>query len=445
MTRYLFLLLLPATLFADLNDDLNSFFNRMGASSNVSSAEVYNGQKAGYLTGGSLSVRNRSSDVKPLTIRLPKFNAGCGGIDLYTGGFSYVNDQQFIELLKNIGSNSIGYAFHLGIEKVSPLISSQLKSIQEKVNWANSLNINSCEVSRSLLDGMMSKMETAEKENCQQEARERGYASDGVAARKQCGNEKNIDHMISEKGKRYPDHITPANFNVAWEAIKKIDFLREDQQLAEFFMTLLGTVVFRKDEGHQVPKIYPSKIDNENFLHSMIEGGKVPVYTCDETKRCLVLNSNNIQLSSTSSWLGKIQSMLLSIQNKILDDKELSSSEREFVSMSTLPIYKVVNALTAYKKGACPVDLYKISEIISMDLLLQYLREVVKYTKDAVRILRNSADYPDALNEYLMSLRDIEEKISYYEIRSKNMLDQEFQLLQKVMLIEESIRAEITL
>ena len=82
---------------ADLKKDLNEFFDSFGASTNVSSAEVYEGQKAGYATGGSVTVRNRLLNSKILTVNLPKINAGCGGIDIYAGGMSFVSSEKLIE------------------------------------------------------------------------------------------------------------------------------------------------------------------------------------------------------------------------------------------------------------------------------------------------------------------------------------------------------------
>ena len=43
--------LFPLIARADLNDELNKFFERAGASVNVTSGEIYQGQKAGYMTG----------------------------------------------------------------------------------------------------------------------------------------------------------------------------------------------------------------------------------------------------------------------------------------------------------------------------------------------------------------------------------------------------------
>ena len=110
----LLLIFMPFQAWADLHDELNKFFDRAGASVNVSSGEIYQGQKAGYMTGGGITVRGRVINSKPLSVSLPGFDAGCGGIDIFNGGFTFINHEQLV------GSSAFGYAFLLGLETVSP-------------------------------------------------------------------------------------------------------------------------------------------------------------------------------------------------------------------------------------------------------------------------------------------------------------------------------------
>ena len=130
------LFLLPFCLQADLNKDLNKFFNRYGASSHVDSAEVYNGQKAGYFTGGGFVARGKVVNTQLVSVNLPRFDAGCGGIDIFAGGFSFINHEQLITTLKSIASNAIGHAFMLGLEVVSPQTANITKQLQ---TWANNM------------------------------------------------------------------------------------------------------------------------------------------------------------------------------------------------------------------------------------------------------------------------------------------------------------------
>ena len=95
--------------YPSIGSDLNHFFNNMGFSNNVTAPNAYQGQGAGYYSGGSLFARDSVRDVQIASIDLPSFRSGCGGIDLFTGGFSFVNSQQLVNAMQNIINNSIGY------------------------------------------------------------------------------------------------------------------------------------------------------------------------------------------------------------------------------------------------------------------------------------------------------------------------------------------------
>src|SRR3989338_1936467 len=95
--------------FAGIEHDLEKFFNEVG-STNVSHGGSYKGQEGGFYTGGSLYMRNPSRSIQIINLQLPKVEAGCSGINLFTGGLGYINSQKFIETLKTIGANASGYA-----------------------------------------------------------------------------------------------------------------------------------------------------------------------------------------------------------------------------------------------------------------------------------------------------------------------------------------------
>ncbi len=50
----------------------------------------------------------------------PSFSAGCGGIDLFGGSFSFINMNQFVDLMRAVASNAAGYAFQLAINAMCP-------------------------------------------------------------------------------------------------------------------------------------------------------------------------------------------------------------------------------------------------------------------------------------------------------------------------------------
>jgi conjugative transfer pilus assembly protein TraH len=59
-------------------------------------------------TGGSLFLRTPSRNYQLLSAAAPSLRGGCGGIDAFAGAFSFINVDQFVAMLRNIGQNAWG-------------------------------------------------------------------------------------------------------------------------------------------------------------------------------------------------------------------------------------------------------------------------------------------------------------------------------------------------
>ena len=63
-------------------------------------------QTMNMYTGGNLTLAAPSRSYNLMSVQAPTVNAGCGGIDLHLGGFSFISKEQFVQTLRNIGSNA---------------------------------------------------------------------------------------------------------------------------------------------------------------------------------------------------------------------------------------------------------------------------------------------------------------------------------------------------
>jgi conjugative transfer pilus assembly protein TraH len=437
-------LLIEASSYADMNTEMNKFFNKLGASANVNSSEIYEGQKAGYFTGGSTTIRNESISTRPVQLELPKFDAGCGGIDIYAGGFSFINKDQLVDTLKSIGSSSIGYAFMLGLETVSPQVANVIKQMQSWANAINSTNINSCEVATIINGSIWPQSQAISQNVCKNLGGNYGIFSDHAEARHKCSNQGDYEKQLeTAKNDQNYKGVLFDDYNIAWEAIQKQTLLVGNKDMAEMLMTLMGTLI-KKTEGKALFENYPSLIENEGSLSSLINGGDIKVYTCaNKDKKCLTIKEIQKTISPKDSWSGKLETILDAIQDKILKDEELDENEKNVLAKSRLPLYKIVNVLTAYKERRCPIDLLKVAELVSTDLLLYYLRECIVIVREGVEQLRRIQMSSQEIDEYLKTLDRIERTIRYYESHNQNNFQKEFMLSEEIRILEEKIAEEV--
>jgi len=153
-----------------------------------------------------------------MTVNLPKFDAGCGGIDLYAGGFSFINSDQLIGTLKSVGSSSIGYAFLLGLETVSPQVANTIKNLQTWANNMNAFNINSCETAAGLVGSAWPRQTHASQHVCRTLGGKKGLFDDYLKARHNCSQNsenKRFKKTISED-KEYRDLLYD-DYNLVWD------------------------------------------------------------------------------------------------------------------------------------------------------------------------------------------------------------------------------------
>ena len=122
-----------------------------------------------------------------MTLQLPKMSAGCGGIDIFSGGFSFISSTELVNTLKAIGANAVSYGFMLAMKTMAPSVQSVMSELQNMASEVNRANINSCEMATTLVGGLWPKGEIASRHVCTSLGTSSGALKDWAAARHSCG------------------------------------------------------------------------------------------------------------------------------------------------------------------------------------------------------------------------------------------------------------------
>jgi conjugative transfer pilus assembly protein TraH len=426
---------------AGIGNDLANFFKRAGSSKNFSAPGSFKDQSAGYYTGGSMAVRNTVRSADLATIQMPGFRAGCGGIDAWLGGFSHISSAQLVSMLRNIGSSAASYAFMLAIQTVSPQIYNIMNELNALATQINQTNINSCEIAATTLGGIWPKTDQSSKHLCQAMGSNLGIFSDWSAARQGCGADGRRGDVIRRQGgdPKYKDMLV-GSFNLSWKAIQANAFLRADAELAQLFMTLVGSIIVReRGDTFEVVNL-PGHADREDVMSSLLNGGDTPIYQCD-SNLCLNPRLNTIRMAANNALLTKTNNILTELIKKIYQDEAITGEEKAFLNSTQLPVYKMLNVTTAFRRGTAPVDIHHYTELIALDILYKYVIEVIDIIHDSVVQLK-SVQVDDAhITTFLESLSAARQRIIQGRQSAYQQMDTTLSFVQATQLIEKQLHA----
>jgi len=433
---------------ADVQNDLGTFFRSLEGSANANSAEVYKDQTAGYYTGGSLFARNTVHTSDLVNLRLPGYRAGCGGIDMHFGALSFIGSEQLKNALKAIGANMGSYALMLALETMSPQVKNIISELNDLAQRVNQSNINSCELAATTLGAMLPQSEIAGKHLCTMIGSDRQYGNftDYAAARQGCGAGGDRNKILAQ-GKQDPRFakMLGTEFNLAWKAIQENAFLQSDKKLAAFFMSLSGTIVSTENGGGYDIRTFASLADNNTLLNALLNGGEAPIYACQDVEgsHCLKMGKEKLTITHDKALVNYVKEILISIQNKIYDDQPLSDAEKGFLNSTRLPLYKMLSVLTAYKRGSAPIDVGDYAELAAVDILFQYLSEILDVIHESMHHLRASQVDDTQIKRFQEGLTLARQKVDRKRLQTYEQVEQLFGFLKKTEMIEKMVSTRL--
>ncbi|WP_298808023.1 conjugal transfer protein TraH [uncultured Sphingomonas sp.] len=358
---------------ADVGSEMNSYFNSAGASANVTGPTAFNGQAAGYYSGGSLWSRFPSKTVNPVNLALPSARAGCGGIDLFAGSFSFINADEMVAMLKTTANNAIGFAFQLAIDSISAQIGGVMKDMSQRVQQLNAFNMSSCEAAQQAIGSIWPAMDGASSTICQQVGGAKGFFSDAAAARHGCTNKGEREDTIAKAGDA-AELVQSKNYT--WYALMSKSATKPSTEYAEFLMTMVGTIIYdstkKADSMGGFHFIAPASWDMYQTLLDGSSTAPTKVLQCDtsDEKGCLNPTTKDLSVTADQAFRTRVVKMLDSMSGKIRTNTALSGEEISLLGMTSIPLYKILVVDEAAHFGMSPADRASLSEIVAIDMLM---------------------------------------------------------------------------
>ena len=400
---------LSSTASADVNSDMNNFFNKLGFASNTSQPQVWQGQAAGYASGGSIYARTQVKQIQLVSMTLPDINAGCGGIDAYLGAFSFINGEQLQRFAKQIMSNAAGYFFDLALQTTVPEIKQAKDFLQKLATDINSTNLSSCQAAQGIVGGLFPRTQVSQQKVCQDISGENNIFSDWAASRQGCTVGGKLDSVQDKAGAKDKERVM-RNINLMWNALSKNRLFDGNKELKEFIMTLTGSLVFGAN-GEITP--LPARTTDRDLVKAMMDGGTAQIYHCNDADKCLkVVSNTNVTISKDKALKAQISSLLTSIQNKAITDTAMTEQEKGFISSTSIPVFKYL--VDPQMLGISNSLVYQLTDYIGYDILLQYIQELIQQARATLSV----GNYPEAsMNVVMENLNQATQQIAAFQAR----------------------------
>lgn len=374
---------LSCPVFASTSNNISNYFDSVGMNTAVTSPSSYKGQSASYYNGGSLTMKSSVSTIQPVKIQLPSISAGCGGIDFFAGGFSFINSEKLQKFAEDVASNSQGLIADLAIQTLTPQLHSVITKIQDWAQKLNNMNLNSCEVATMGLDSIKewSGIATTNQKACEDYyvSSGRGNISD---AKEKCASDANS--VLDDMKKNDKDNPVLYDENIVWEQLLKFTELANDNELAELFMSITGTVIYTEDEMSTKDS---KLLSDSDIIGALLYGGKYPVWDCSDTLLCLNPSESEKTLDAKDALVALTKEKLISIYQKVQNDLALENSDKSFLEITSIPVMRMfISSLEAGE--ILNSDLTNYSVIIASNIVQKYLTKILSTVNTAVNSRR---------------------------------------------------------
>lgn len=429
---------------ANINAEMQDMFNAMGAVGNVTEPGAFRSQTRHVYTGGSLVMRTPQRNYQLFSMTGPSFKSGCGGIDLFGGAFSFVNSEQLVAMLQNIGSVAVTQAFLLALDSISPEIGKTLKTMQEWAQKFNSMSMNSCEAGQALAYGAFGKINEAKSHACRSIKNGSGATPDYAKGWFDC-NSAGPGGTVA--GAQAADPATKAAVftegNVMWRALKGITGI--DDATRMMLMSFTGTYILKRSgSGADEKPSFEARRPTLNSVGQLVNGSGtqggdgnivLSIYSCGaDTADCMDPQPANVTVQSFDK---RVQDTLQGLADAMLERGQVTGEQIGFINNSRLPVKRMLDVTTQLDAPTTYSTIMAWQGAVANDLAQALL---LRGMQDARRMMRSKVssqieqEYLDRINQ------DLGERIQQVMAETQNNLTREMAMQQVAGYLEQMER-----
>ncbi len=351
-----------------------------------SGPNYFDGQKRGYFNAGSYSARFRNKKDYLFSLQKPRLKSGCGGIDLFLGGFSFLDPEYLMQKLQRAIQAAPTVAFDLALKSLAPEISDTVKAFEKIINELNGLQISECAVSKEIASTLLGQYEVQSNGIGDLMSEIDTILSAALSSAKNYTHSK--DQQTSNNNQptqEQKDAIAgcstefKAIFTTNGSILEHVAENRGLQQYAPYMRAYLGDVVigYSNKQYSSRPISFCSDQDVTKVDDIVTGNAKVKFLAGDCTP------------AGDRSLLVIVDDMLRSIGNKIQSRAQLSANEERFLNSIPFNVFSTLHY--AVKTNNVNGMVNSLKDIIARMMAYAMVDDLVNIINELVRVAHSQS------------------------------------------------------
>lgn len=326
--------------------------------------------RRGYLSFGSVSTRTLMTTDRLVTFTPPSLNFGCGGIDLFLGGFSLLDFDYMVDKFQRIISAAPAFAFEYALRSICEQCGTIMDALTSIQDLLNSLQLSDCQASRQLgylLASLGDSQYAAMRENLKPVLAKLALVSGDFESWKEWIDEKfknasTPPGKLSSSDNQKLNQDCPSYITNLLRTGSLVRYVRNRyfSALGDSFEAMvrgyLGDVVFYQSNGFWMANFIPpcgskneadpleAMVSGRVLVNPSINGTSVNGTSVNGTANC---QEYTVAYSSAKPLAVLVDETLTSVYRKLKNKEPLSDTEKNLLALLPEPIYQYLKQLYA--------------------------------------------------------------------------------------------------
>lgn len=390
-------------------------------------------QTRGYLTAGGITGRVDVHNDYLMSLTLPKVKAGCGGIDMFLGGMSFLDPDYLVKKLESILQAAPAVAFQYLLETLDEKMGNIISKMEAATNFLNSIQVNDCRMANRLVqvakgdDNMSGIIE----EMTGYKSIKEGFANSYQQSREKIqANNNNPTEDLKDALQNCPAEVT--------DIFKTGSLLAHAAQRvgagdwADQMRARVGDVYMRWDTNDKVPLFsaipacpLQDTESSDDFLTGKVQRRALNVPP----------TAKDCSQDGSKGALELARARMQSISDKIRTRGTLTDDEKQFVAnVHTLPVYRLLE--WGVREGVPDSVIGDTDDLVATSLAYQMLNDLTRsldFAIDNAERGTTAAGATDATSKTICQTRILSKGIDQLRDLREEVLRQRAQMRQSYL------------